>query len=232
MAAWLCCVAHHDESHPTVTRPSLRSEADDATAADAPVRGGDRARETRAPDARITQWDYLHLSGLRRGLVASLGLVLEEATPVLDLYCGTKPYLELIPWRPVWGADLDDHFGRADVLATVPLPFRDGTFGLVLCSQALNLVDDPVETVREIARVVRPGGYAIVTIPHLFLAEERSSDAGGSMTSGRCSQAETTYASPVSTVPGLRSPSCWDAFRCSLDDVGPCSRRSSPPRSQ
>jgi SAM-dependent methyltransferase len=120
---------------------------------------------------RITQWDYLHLSGLRRGLLASLGRLHDDATPVLDLYCGTKPYLELIPWRPVWGADIDDHFGRADVLATVPLPFREGAFGLVLCSQALHLVDDPVVTVREIARVVRPGGHAIVTIPHLFLAE-------------------------------------------------------------
>ena len=120
---------------------------------------------------RITQWDYLHLSGLRRGLLASFRMVPGDAAPVLDLFCGTKPYVELIPWEPVWGADIDDHFGRADVLATAPLPFRDGAFGLVLCSQALHLVDDPVATVREIARVVAPGGNAVVTIPHLFLAE-------------------------------------------------------------
>jgi SAM-dependent methyltransferase len=91
--------------------------------------------------------------------------------PVLDLFCGTKPYLELIPWRPLWGVDLDDHFGRADVLGTLPLPFRDGAFGIVFCSQALYLVDDPVGTVQEIARVLRPDGHAIVTIPHLFWAE-------------------------------------------------------------
>jgi SAM-dependent methyltransferase len=77
----------------------------------------------------------------------------------------------LIPWRPVWGLDLDHHFGRADVLGALPLPFRDGSFGVVFCSQALHLVDDPVETVQEMARVLVPGGYAIVTIPHLFLAE-------------------------------------------------------------
>ncbi len=126
-------------------------------------------RERREP--RFTQWDYLHLSGLRRGLLASFRLDPPATGPVLDLFCGTKPYLELIPWRPVWGLDLDHHFGRADVLGLPPLPFRDGTFGVVFCSQALHLVDDPVGTVREMARVLAPGGRAIVTIPHLFLAE-------------------------------------------------------------
>jgi SAM-dependent methyltransferase len=126
-------------------------------------------RERREPT--FTQWDYLHLSGLRRGLLASFRLIAHPPGPVLDLFCGTKPYLELIPWRPVWGLDLDHHFGRADVLGTTPLPFRDGSFGVVLCSQALHLVDDPERTVHEMARVLAPGGHAVVTIPHLFLAE-------------------------------------------------------------
>jgi SAM-dependent methyltransferase len=126
-------------------------------------------RERREP--RFTQWDYLHLSGLRRELLASFKLVAEPAGPVLDLFCGTKPYLELIPWRPVWGLDMDLHFGRADVIAALPLPFRDNAFGVLLCSQALHLVDDPIGTVEEMARVLAPGSYAIVTIPHLFVAE-------------------------------------------------------------
>jgi SAM-dependent methyltransferase len=130
----------------------------------------ERARRERL-DPRFTQWDYVHLSGLRRGLLASFRRLSPPAGPVLDLFCGTKPYLELIPWRPVWGLDLDDHFGRADVLGAIPLPFRDGSFGLVFCSQALHLVDDPVRTVHEMARVLAPGGRVIVTIPHLFLAE-------------------------------------------------------------
>jgi len=126
-------------------------------------------RERREP--RVTQWDYLHLAGLRRGITSSVRLASPADGPVLDLFCGTKPYLELFPWRPVWGLDLDDHFGRADVLGALPLPFLDDAFGVVFCSQALYLVDDPVSTVQEIARVLRPGGQVIVTIPHLFSAE-------------------------------------------------------------
>ena len=126
-------------------------------------------RERREP--RITQWDYLHLSGLRQGVLASFRLLDGARGPVLDLFCGTKPYLELIRPGPVWGMDLDDHFGRADVLGTLPLPFRDGAFGIVFCSQALHLIDDPKGSVREMVRVLRPDGHVIVTIPHLFLAE-------------------------------------------------------------
>jgi SAM-dependent methyltransferase len=126
-------------------------------------------RDRREP--RIMQWDYLHLVGLRDGLLASIRLVPSPPGQVLDLFCGTKPYFELIPWRPMWGLDMDLHFGRADVVAALPLPFRDGAFGLVLCSQALHLVDDPIGTVEEMARVLAPGGSVIVTIPHLFVAE-------------------------------------------------------------
>jgi SAM-dependent methyltransferase len=126
-------------------------------------------RERRAP--RPSQWDYLHLEGLRRALAAT-GVELSAAPgPALDLFCGTKPYLELLPWRPLWGLDIDRHFGRADVLGDLPLPFRDRAFGVALVTQALHMVDDPVGAVEELARVIAPGGWVVVTVPHLFLAE-------------------------------------------------------------
>jgi SAM-dependent methyltransferase len=126
-------------------------------------------RERYAP--RPTQWDYLHLAGLRHGIAEILAALPIARGPVLDLYCGTQPYREMIPWRPVWGFDIDRHFGRADVIGSLPLPFADGTFAVVLCTQALYLVDDPAATVQEMRRVLAPDGYAVVTIPHLFRRE-------------------------------------------------------------
>jgi SAM-dependent methyltransferase len=126
-------------------------------------------RERRAP--RPSQWDYLHLEGLRRALAGAFAGLPAACGPVLDLFCGTKPYLELLPWRPLWGLDIDRHFGRADVLGDLPLPFRDRAFGVAMVTQALHMVDDPVGAVDELARVVAPGGYVVVTVPHLFLAE-------------------------------------------------------------
>jgi SAM-dependent methyltransferase len=126
-------------------------------------------RERREPRPR--QWDYRHLKGLRQGLLQAFRSISDTRGPVLDLYCGTKPYLELMPWRPVFGVDIDRHFARADVIADLPLPFKDGSFGVAVCTQALHLVDDPVRTVQELHRVLAPSGWLVVTVPHLFLAE-------------------------------------------------------------
>lgn len=48
--------------------------------------------------------------------------------------------------------------------ADLPLPFRDGTFALVVCTQALHLVRDPAATVRQMRRVLAPGGHAGGTV--------------------------------------------------------------------
>jgi len=57
---------------------------------------------------------------------------------------------------------------------TFHLPFRDATFDKVICSEVMEHVHDYVGAARELARVVRPGGLAAVTIPtatseHLYL---------------------------------------------------------------
>jgi SAM-dependent methyltransferase len=126
-------------------------------------------RERRAP--RPSQWDYLHLEGLRRSLQGAFEGLRDAHGPVLDLFCGTKPYLELLPWRPAWGLDIDRHFGRADIVGDLPLPLRDQCIGVALVTQALHMVDDPVGTVEELDRVLAPDGYMVATVPHLFLAE-------------------------------------------------------------
>jgi len=126
-------------------------------------------RERIAP--RPTQWDYLHLDGLRRAITETLVRLPIVDGPVLDLYCGTQPYRELIPWKPIWGFDIDRHFGRVDVIGSLPLPFADAAFALVLCTQALYLTDDPVAVLHETGRVLVPGGYLVVTVPHIFRRE-------------------------------------------------------------
>jgi SAM-dependent methyltransferase len=120
---------------------------------------------------RITRGDYVHLAALRRALASAIRQLGEDQAPVLDLFCGTKPYLELLPWRPTWGLDLDAHFGRADVIGSLPLPFRNDSIGLVWCTQALYLADDPIGVVNEAARVLRPQGHAIISILSHFWAE-------------------------------------------------------------
>ena len=48
---------------------------------------------------------------------------------------------------------------------TFRLPFRDGSFDRVICSEVMEHVHDYRAAARELARVTRPGGLVAVTIP-------------------------------------------------------------------
>lgn len=57
-------------------------------------------------------------------------------------------------------------YGRLDVLGDMlALPIADGSVDVVLCSEVLEHIPDPVAGLREITRVVRPGGELLLTAP-------------------------------------------------------------------
>lgn len=114
---------------------------------------------------RPTQFDYLHL----RYVVEHLSLAIRRIKPpprdVLDVYCGARPYDDLLPSRSrCVGLDVDSAYGVADVVSEEFLPFSDQSFDLIMCLQAFHYVPDPVRGVREFRRVVRPGGAVIVML--------------------------------------------------------------------
>jgi SAM-dependent methyltransferase len=113
---------------------------------------------------RRTDYLYLHLRYLVDDLAQALASV--RARDVLDVYCGTRPYEDLLPdGAHCIGLDVTDLYGSADVVSDQFLPFDAGSFDLVLCTQAFYFVPRPVEAVSEIARVLRPGGTVVMTLP-------------------------------------------------------------------
>lgn len=128
-----------------------------------------RIRRTRR-HPRPTQFDYLHLRRLVRDLAAALAELAPrdgDVRDVLDVYCGSRPYDDLLPpGVRVVGLDVPGNpYGVADVVSDDFLPFVDGSFDLVLCTQAFDFLADPESAVRELARVLRPGGHAVLTVP-------------------------------------------------------------------
>jgi methionine biosynthesis protein MetW len=60
-----------------------------------------------------------------------------------------------------------EHGVKARVASlTEPLPFADASFDLVICLEVLEHLVDPGVVVREIARVLKPGGSALLSVPN------------------------------------------------------------------
>ena len=84
---------------------------------------------------------------------------------VLDVGCGAKPYY------PVFAAIASEYVGVdmvpsewSDLIGPVEaLPVEDASFDLVLCTQVLEHADDPAQAVRELRRVVAPGGRVLAS---------------------------------------------------------------------
>jgi SAM-dependent methyltransferase len=51
-------------------------------------------------------------------------------------------------------------------LNVYPYPFEDNAFDLIEASHVLEHLDKPFETMRELHRILRPGGSLIVKVPH------------------------------------------------------------------
>jgi SAM-dependent methyltransferase len=127
-----------------------------------------RIRQSRRHPRR-TQYDYLHLRRLLDDLTAALRGLGHPVADVLDVYCGTRPYEDLLPaGARVTGFDIDNRFGAADVVSREFLPFDDESFDLVMCIEAFYYVRDPAEAAAEIRRVLRPGGTALIAVPYAW----------------------------------------------------------------
>ena len=58
---------------------------------------------------------------------------------------------------------------------TKPLPFDDGSFAAVLCSEGIEHSAKQLELIREFARVLQPGGTLLVTTPNVLNLRARLS---------------------------------------------------------
>ncbi len=119
----------------------------------------------------------------RKGLYDSIrGLSPGITGRVLDVGCGSQPYRRLFATADYTGMELDTQENRAHKRADVfydgqTFPFEPESFDSLLCSQVLEHVFTPLQFVRELNRVLRPGGALLLTVPFVWDEHEQPYDS-------------------------------------------------------
>lgn len=117
----------------------------------------------------------LYLAGLASWLADNRHLL---RGTLLDLGCGGRPYAQW--YEPlvaqVCAIDAAPN-ARASIRALADgLPLADETCDSVLATELLEHVEDPAAVCREIARVLKPGGCALITVPFVYPLHEAPFD--------------------------------------------------------
>jgi SAM-dependent methyltransferase len=152
----------------------------------------DRAADTIAQvlhlfDNKAATWSAKYAQGGRlTGRLQQLLSVIQQHSavcwPVLDLGCGTGELASAMAESglSVTGCDISSEMlrqaanahGASDIQWTPldptwqALPFADATFGTIVASSVLEYVHDPAAVLAECARILRPHGLLIFTVPN------------------------------------------------------------------
>ena len=103
---------------------------------------------------------------------------------VLDIGCGEKPYEELFNATSYTGIDIETTkeyhaSSKVDVFYNgLDLLFESNTFDSIVCFEVLEHVFEPERIVKEMYRVLKPGGKIILTTPFIWNEHEIPYDFG------------------------------------------------------
>jgi SAM-dependent methyltransferase len=101
---------------------------------------------------------------------------------LVDVGCGLKPY------ATTFAPYVSEHVGvdhpdsphaltSVDVLATADsIPLEDATFETALLSEVIEHLESPLDALREVHRLLTPGGRLIVTTPFVWVLHEQPRD--------------------------------------------------------
>lgn len=126
---------------------------------------------------------YNPLYLLRRGLFVAIARAAPRFSGrLLDVGCGSKPYEALFRVSQYVGVDVPiSGHPRENKHTDIfydgrTLPFADGVFDGVFCSEVFEHVFTPLALLAEIHRVLKPGALLLMTVPFTWMEHEQPYD--------------------------------------------------------
>jgi ubiquinone/menaquinone biosynthesis C-methylase UbiE len=95
----------------------------------------------------------------------------KKSGTLLDLGCGPRPYFNLYAshFDKTLGADLPDSpFPKENIdiyCSATSIPLENNSIDAVLSTEVMHDISEPREMLREVNRILKPGGHIILTTP-------------------------------------------------------------------
>lgn len=117
-------------------------------------------------------WHFRRFSEVLKVIRPTMG-------PILDIGCHgglfTKKVISRVGSKQIYGIDISHQainlakkripYGHFQIVDAHKLPFQSNFFDAIFCLEVLEHVDDPITVIKEIKRVLKKDGYAILLVP-------------------------------------------------------------------
>ena len=122
---------------------------------------------------------YFVRNGIREGVLQYAGHLTGK---MMDFGCGSKPYRSFFTVEEYIGVDFENEGHphdneQIDVFYDgKKLPFEDNRFDSILCSEVFEHIFNLEEILKELNRVLKPGGKILITCPFVWNEHEAPFD--------------------------------------------------------
>jgi SAM-dependent methyltransferase len=126
------------------------------------------------------RYSYFVTKHLKRFLFYAVNRYVRNGDAVGDIGCGEQPLRLRVEMRGgiYTGIDVTQNKSASvSIIAScTDMPLPDSCFNVVLCTEVLEHVSDSYKAFRELARLLKPGGILIVTMPFTYPLHEEPYD--------------------------------------------------------